>query len=102
MKNVDFIIIINFLFYFLHFVQKKYNKLYKNYKGVINMLAVSFSTMRNNLKSYCDKAVKENEDVIVTRKNEENVVLINLEKYNQFLKAVQNAEYLAKIDSFLR
>jgi hypothetical protein len=31
-------------------------------------------------------------------KNEENVVLINLEKYNQFLKAVQNAEYLAKID----
>ncbi len=53
------------------------------------MLAVSFSTMRNNLKSYCDKAVKE---------NEENVVLINLEKYNQFLKAVQNAEYLAKID----
>ena len=50
------------------------------------MLAVSFSTMRNNLKSYCDKAVKENEDVIVTRKNEENVVLINLEKYNHFLK----------------
>lgn len=31
-------------------------------------------------------------------KNEENVVLINLEKYNQFLKAVQNTEYLAKID----
>ena len=53
------------------------------------MLAVSFLTMRNNLKSYCDKAVKD---------NEENVVLINLEKYNQFLKAVQNAEYLAKID----
>ena len=24
------------------------------------MLTVSFSTMRNNLKSYCDKAVKEN------------------------------------------
>ena len=31
-------------------------------------------------------------------KNEENVVLINLEKYNQFLKAVQNTEYLTKID----
>jgi len=62
------------------------------------MLVVSFSTMKNNLKSYCDKVVKENEDVIVTRKNEENIVLINLEKYNQFLKAVQNAEYLVKID----
>ena len=34
--------------------------MYKNYKGAINMLAVSFSTLRNNLKSYCDKAVKEN------------------------------------------
>ena len=62
------------------------------------MLAVNFSTMRNNLKSYCDKAVKENEDVIVTRKIEENVVLINLKKYNQFLKAVKNSEYLAKLD----
>ena len=48
------------LFFNWHFVQKNYNKLYKNYKGAINMLAVSFSTMRNNLKSYCDKAVKEN------------------------------------------
>ena len=62
MKNVDFIIIVNFLFYFLIDIlyKKNYNKLYKNYKGVINMLAVSFSTLRNNLKSYCDKAVKEN------------------------------------------
>ena len=24
------------------------------------MLSVSFSTLRNNLKSYCDKVVKEN------------------------------------------
>ena len=62
------------------------------------MLAVSFSTMRNNLKSYWDKAVKEKEDVMVPRIFEETVVFINLVAYNQFLKAVQNAEYLAKID----
>ena len=32
------------------------------------MLAVNYSTIRNNLKSYCDKATDENETVIVTRK----------------------------------
>ena len=34
------------------------------------MLAVNYSTIRNNLKSYCDKATDENETVIVTRKDE--------------------------------
>lgn len=34
------------------------------------MLAVNYSTMRNNLKDYCDKASDQQETVIVTRKNE--------------------------------
>ncbi len=62
------------------------------------MLAINFTTMRNNFKDYCDKATNENEDIIVTRKDEKNVVLVSLEKYNQFMKAVRNAEYLYKID----
>lgn len=62
------------------------------------MLAINYTTMRNNLKDYCDKAIYENEDIIVTRKGEQNVVLVSLEKYNQFIKAVKNAEYLYKID----
>ena len=62
------------------------------------MLAVNYSTMRDNLKSYCDKATDEAETVIVTRKNEKNVVLISLDQYNALTKAVRNAEYLAKID----
>lgn len=32
------------------------------------MLAVNYSTLRNNLKDYCDKATDKNEIVIVTRK----------------------------------
>lgn len=63
------------------------------------MLAINYTTMRNNFKDYCDKATDENEDIIVTRKDEKNVVLVSLEKYNQFMKAVRNAEYLYKIDS---
>ena len=62
------------------------------------MLAVNYSTIRNNLKTYCDEATDNNETVIVTRKNEKNVVILSLEKYNQITKAAQNAEYLAMID----
>lgn len=62
------------------------------------MLAVNYSTIRNNLKDYCDKATDCYETVIVTRKNEKNVVIISLEKYNQLEKAARNAEYLSMID----
>ena len=57
------------------------------------MLAVNYSTIRNNLKNYCDAATDENETVIVTRKEEKNVVIISLDKYNQLEKAARNAEY---------
>ena len=62
------------------------------------MLAINYTTMRNNLKTYCDKATDDNEDIIITRKDEKNVVLVSLEKYNQLMKAMRNAEYLYKID----
>ena len=66
------------------------------------MLAVNYSTIRSNLKDYCDKATDENETVIVTRKDEKNVVLISLEQYNSLMKALRNAEYLEKIDKSLK
>ncbi len=66
------------------------------------MLAVNYSTIRNNLKDYCDKATEQHETVIVTRKDEKNVVIISLEKYNELLRAVRNAEYLDKIDKSIK
>ncbi len=62
------------------------------------MLAVNYSTIRNHLKDYCDKATDDRETVIVTRKDEKNVVIISLERYNQLEKAARNAEYLAMLD----
>lgn len=62
------------------------------------MLAVNYSTIREQLKNYCDKVTDEHETVIVTRKGEKNVVLISLEEWNALQKAAKNAEYLAKID----
>ena len=57
------------------------------------MLAVNYSTIRNNLKDYCDKATDFNETVIITRKNEKNVVLMSLDRYNQLEKAARNADH---------
>lgn len=62
------------------------------------MIAVNYSTIRNNLKDYCDKATDFQETVIVTRKNEKNIVLMSLDKYNQLEKAARNNEYLAMLD----
>ena len=62
------------------------------------MLAVNYSTIRDNLKSYCDKVTDDKETVIVTRKDEKNVVLISLDEWNALQKAVRNAEYIAKLN----
>lgn len=62
------------------------------------MLAVNYSTLRNNLKDYCDEATDNDEVVIVTRKDEKNVVILSLEQYNQLAKVARNIDYLAKID----
>ena len=62
------------------------------------MLAVNYSTIRNNLKDYCDKATDQYETVIVTRKDEKNIVILSLEKYNDMMRAAHNAEYLDMID----
>ena len=56
------------------------------------MIAVNYSTIRNNLKAYCDKASDEGEVVIVTRKEEKNVVILSMEEYNRLQKQANNAK----------
>lgn len=56
------------------------------------MLAINYSTLREKLKGYCDKATDEDETVIVTRKEEKNVVIMSLEKYNRIMKAAHMEE----------
>ena len=46
------------------------------------MLATNFTNLRNNFKDYCDKVIDDAQPVIITRKNDKNVVLISLDEYN--------------------
>lgn len=62
------------------------------------MLAVNYSTIRENLKSYCDRVTDNNETVIVTRKDEKHVVIISLDEWNSLQKALRNTEYLCKLN----
>lgn len=66
--------------------------------GVNELIAVNYSTIRNRPKDYCDKATDENEVVVVTRKDEKNVVIMSHEHYNAMTKAARNADYLDMID----
>ena len=40
------------------------------------MLAVNYTNFRENLKDYMDKATDDYETMIVTRKNNKNVVIV--------------------------
>lgn len=62
------------------------------------MLAVNYSTIRENLKDYCDRVTDGGETVIVTRKDEKNVVIISLEEWNALQRAARNADYDGKLD----
>ena len=49
------------------------------------MIAVNYSQVRENLKTYMDKATNDFETIIVTRKDK-NVVIISEEAYNNILE----------------
>ena len=50
------------------------------------MIAVNYSTARDNFKRYCDSAALDCETVVITRKNGRNVVLISEEAYGNLME----------------
>ncbi len=54
------------------------------------MEAVSYSDLRKNLKKYMDDVYSGHYPLIITRKNDENVVMISLDEFN----ALQETNYL--------
>ncbi len=53
------------------------------------MLAVNYTSLRKNMKSYFDKVVNEEyETMVVTRKNNENVVVLSEDTYNNLMENI--------------
>lgn len=64
------------------------------------MLATNFTNVRNNFKEYCDKVINDAQPIIVTRKDDKNVVLISLEEYNNMQENMHifaNQEYVERL-----
>ena len=50
------------------------------------MIAVNYTTVRQNLKEFFDKTVNDFETIIVTRERGENVVLMSENEYSNMLE----------------
>ena len=48
-----------------------------------HMQAVNYTSARNNLKSIIDNVCDNNEEVIITTKNDKTVVMMSLDEYNK-------------------
>jgi len=66
------------------------------------MDAITYTDLRQNLKTYMDKVIQDSDPLIITRKNKKNVVLISVDDYNSLmetnylLSSEANAEHLKK------
>ena len=66
------------------------------------MNAVTYTDLQQNLNIYMDKVIDDNDSIIITRENRENVVLISFDEYsslletNYLLSSEANAEHLKK------
>ena len=64
------------------------------------MLAVNYSTLRENLKEYCDTANNDFETIVVTRKSGGNIVLLSETEYNNLIENLyvrSNPDYYNKL-----
>lgn len=52
------------------------------------MLAVNYTTLRENMKTCMDKVTDEYETMIITRKDNKNVVMLSEESYNNLIENV--------------
>ena len=50
------------------------------------MLAVNYTNLRENMKTYMDKVTDDYETMIVTRKDNKNVVMLSEEVYNNLIE----------------
>jgi len=50
------------------------------------MTAINYTALRQNMKTYMDQVTNDYETMIITRKNEKNVVMMSEEAYNNLIE----------------
>ena len=66
------------------------------------MNAVTYTDLRQNLKTFMDKVYQDSTPLIVTRKNNENIILVSVAEYNSLVETnyllsnKANTEHLKK------
>jgi antitoxin YefM len=75
------------------------------------MLALNYTTARNSLKTIIDEVCDNNEEVIVTTKNDKSVVIMSLDEYNrthsqlkrevkEAMEQIERGEYMGIDEAF--
>jgi len=75
------------------------------------MQAINYTSARNNLKTIIDNVCDNNEEVIVTTKNNKSIVIISLDEYNQThsklkqdvreaIKEIENGDFIDIDEAF--
>lgn len=52
------------------------------------MLATNYTSLRENMKEYMDKITDECETMVITRKNNNNIIMLSESSYNNLLENV--------------
>ena len=66
------------------------------------MNAINYSELRKKLKSYLDKVYQDHEPLIVTRKNNHNIVLMSIDDYNSLIETNYLLSNIANSKRLLR
>jgi antitoxin YefM len=69
-----------------------YNILYVNYLGIPSMDAITYTSARQNLAKTMDRVCLDHEPIIITRSNDQSVVMMSLDDYN----AMEETAYLLR------
>lgn len=76
-----------------------------------SMQALNYTTARNSLKTIIDEVCDNNEEVIVTTKNDKSVVIMSLDEYNrthaqlkrelkEAMEQIERGEYMGIDEAF--
>jgi len=81
-------------------ITSTYNILYV--EVIVIMNAINYSELRKNLKVFLDQVYHDHEPLIVTRKNNQNIVLMSIDDYNSLIETnyllsnIHNSKHLLK------